>query len=286
MKYTFDILNHTIHEGHEKYFSVAGSMREDRKREFLPLNETYQLKISSKAIMLCDIEKNPVWETPVECPGIPNNAWISERRMLVTTNSEDYHAWGHLGPALIIDLENGTIVKEIRGSHGEALSGGRFIIGLEGYDVFDTWLYNDQGEIVQQWRSCGHYIVSEDDTIRVIEQDRRTPTNGYVVRLNHDGTIDKGFKLRTCAASNPLLLENEELLFDHSGQIILLNKDLSKIAQLKLLTISERESWRFYSKIKRKNEDELSVFIMERTSGDIHPIEYKTHEWKIKINRN
>lgn len=42
-------------------------------------------------------------------------------------------------PALLLDLADGAVVAELRGSRGAPLGDGRLLLGLEGYDVFDTW---------------------------------------------------------------------------------------------------------------------------------------------------
>ena len=278
MNYTFDILDYKIFAGSEHYLKYL----RDEKGETLLSNNKYKLLVSSKVLTLYHAGGELVWDKPVICPGIPNDVLISENRLLITTNSEDYHAWGHLGPAIILDLETGNLIKEIKGSHGKALSGGRFIIGLEGYDVFDTWLYNEKGEMIQQWRSCGHYVIGQNDDIIVIEQDRITPTNSHVVRLCLDGKIERGSKLRTNSASNPIQLPNGDIIFDNSGILRVLDKSLTEVSNVKLLEISERNAWMYYSRNKYDTNN-FFVYIMERSDGKKHPIEYKTHLWKIKI---
>ena len=93
----------------------------------------------NKELCFIDANGNTLWKNSLICPGIPNNAYVSDDYLLVTTHSEDYHAWGFLGPAILIDLKKGIIIKELKGSHGTVLSEGGFLLGLEGYDVFDTW---------------------------------------------------------------------------------------------------------------------------------------------------
>ena len=119
--------------------------------------------------------------------GVPKAVHASGDRFLVLTSSLEYHAWGFLGPALLLRRNDGSKLAELRGERGAGLGGGRFLLGLEGYDVFDTWLHDRDGGLLQQWRSYGHYTVDPDGTVRVIECDRTHPTRSRVVRLVPDG---------------------------------------------------------------------------------------------------
>jgi hypothetical protein len=185
-----------------------------------------------------------------------------------------------LGPAILIDLSEGIIIKELTGKNGAALSNGNFLLGLEGYDVFDTWLYDSNGKLVQQWRSYGHYAIGSNDDIRIVEQDRSTPTNACVVKLKLDGRIEKGLKLKTCSASNPIILNNEDIIFENSGELIIVNLNLEVVARLQLKSISEKDSWRFHSNISL-NEESLTVKILERLPEPSR--DYQTHKWLIAL---
>lgn len=235
---------------------------------------------NKKELALVDVHGKPVWKKSITCPGTPNDAWVSGNRLLVTTNTDHYHAWGHLGPAMLIDLDKGLIIKEFRGSQGEALSNGQFLLGLEGYEVFDTWMYGAKGELIKQWRSYGHYIIGKQNDIRVIEQDRRDPTNAHVVRLKQDGTIEKGTKLETSFASKPIVFNNGDIVFVNLGKLKIVDLGLNLKQELQLLKISKSEAWRYISKI-RFHEGKLNVEIFERTIEP--PIQYQKHEWLIEF---
>lgn len=235
---------------------------------------------NKKELALVDVHGNSIWKKNINCPGMPNNAWISGDRLLVTTNSEHYHAWGHLGPALLIDLEKGTIINELRGSQGEALANGEFLLGLEGYDVFDTWMYDGNGKVMKQWRSYGHYIIGEKNDIRVVEQDRTHPTHAHVVRLNPDETIQRGAKLDTSFASKPIVFNNGDIVFINSGKIKIVDLELNLKQEWELLKIDKSESWRYIPKI-RFFESNLKIEIFERTKE--LPIQYHKYEWLIEL---
>lgn len=236
----------------------------------------------NKELCLIDSNGNALWENSLSCPGIPNNGYISDDCLLLTTHSEDYHAWGFLGPAILIDLKKGIIIKELKGSHGMALSKGRFLLGIEGYDFFDTWLYDSTGNLIQQWRSCGHYVVGDNDVIRVIEQDRSRPTQAHVVRLNVDGSIEKGYKLKTSSASIPVTRTNGDIIFENSGELLIIDLNLKEVCKLKLMNISEENSWRFHSRISL-HEKTVTVHILERL--DETSSNYQTHEWVVELTK-
>ncbi|MCG8573633.1 MAG: hypothetical protein MI810_02020 [Flavobacteriales bacterium] len=235
---------------------------------------------TNKELGLLNSDGSLIWEKKTICPSIPSKAFISDNGILVLSRTEDYHAWGFLGPALFIDLTSGKIIKEVKGQKGLALGDGKFLVGLEGYDYFETWLYDDKGNLLQEWRSYGYYLLTENQDIIVIEQDRRTPTNSHLVRLKTDGNIQKGFKLDSCSASEPLILNKGIFAFVNSGNLKVVDKDLNLIEQLNLLNISERETWRFQSKIRWKGE-QIEVELTERTKEP--PLVYTQHLWSITI---
>jgi len=278
MSYSLKIIETKIsNEGYtgNKFFSGpnnCGKLLVAQNDKFIVSNK--------KELTLVDSCGNSVWEQNINCPGIPNNAWISGNRLLVTTNSEHYHAWGHLGPAVLIDLDKGIVLKELRGAQGAALSNGEFLLGLEGYDVFDTWMYDANGNVIKQWRSYGHYIIGEKNDIRIVEQDRNEPTNAYVVRLKLDGTIQKGVKLETSYASKPIVFTNGDIAFINSGKLKIIDSELNLKQELQLLKIDKSDSWRCIPKI-RFHESKLKVEIFERTKE--LPVQYQKHEWLIEL---
>ncbi len=279
MSYTLEIVDHQILTGGDIYSHLL----DQYFRDSLYLHDELHLSANGRELQLLDSYGKRLWEQPILCPAIARKAWQSGNRVLVATNTEEYHAWGYLGPALIIDLDNGKIIKEIKGSHGTPLSNGQFIVGLEGYDTFDSWLYDREGELLQNWRSCGHFVVNSQEDIFVIEQDRNSPTRAHVVRLHRDGTIEKGMKLRTAGASSPILLGNDDFVFENSGFLRVIDSNLQEVASKRLLEIKKEDSWRFIGIIELIGANHLLVHILERSDGDTPPIAHATHQWLLKI---
>lgn len=158
------------------------------------------------------------------CAGVPNAAHISGDRVLVTTDSLEYTPWGFLGPALLLDLADGRLVAELRGERGAARGGGRFVLGLEGYGLFETREYDRDGAETDHWPSYGHYVVGTG--LRVVEADRRVPTRGRVVRLLPGGTITPGPRLSDPQPPKPVVLPDGTLLILDGGLIRTVGRQL------------------------------------------------------------
>ena len=152
----------------------------------------------------------PTWRLPLG--HLPAGLAVSGPRALITTQTEEYHAWGHLGPALLVDLERGTLLATLKGERALALPASQFLLGLEGYAHFDSWLLNSEGQELQNWRSYGHYFLESSGSVRVFECDRQNPTSSAVVRLHRNGAIQRGDRLLEGQIPRPLKLDQDRQL--------------------------------------------------------------------------
>ncbi|MFF7988717.1 hypothetical protein ACFZDG_02845 [Kitasatospora xanthocidica] len=217
------------------------------------------------------------WQQP--CPGRPNAAHLSSGRVLVTTDSFDYTAWGHLGPALLLDLSDGSTVAELRGDRATALGGGRFALGLAGHDAFDTRAYDRDGALIDSWRSYGHYVVGSG--LRVVETDRRHPTESRVVRLLPGGRIERGPLLADPRAPEPLVLPDGTLLVLDAGVLRAVGRDLDDTVLAELHPLPADQRHRFTGSLRR-TADRLDATLVER-----HPTRmgaYTTHAWHLDLH--
>ncbi|PRY42188.1 hypothetical protein [Umezawaea tangerina] len=209
-----------------------------------------------------------------ECGARPRAAYASADRLLVLTDSLDYHAWGHLGPALLLDLETGERVAELRGERAAAVSGGRFLLGLEGYGTFSTWLHDRDGALLTTWHSYGHYVV-DPDGVRVVECDRRRPTRSAVVRLLPDGSVERGHALHDGQVAAPVVLPDGTVVVVDGGTLLAVGPDLRGEVLVEVLDVGG-ESWRFTTTLDwDAGEGALLVTVVERTR-DV-PVVHKTH---------
>ncbi|MFJ9775119.1 hypothetical protein ACIRVF_28375 [Kitasatospora sp. NPDC101157] len=216
------------------------------------------------------------WRRP--CPGRPNAAHLSADRVLVTTDSFEHTALGHLGPALLLDLADGAPVAELPGERGAAIGGGRFLLGQEGHGAFDTRAHDRDGAVTDSWRSYGHYVVG--DGLRVVETDRRHPTGSRVVRLLPGGAVERGPLLSDARAPEPLTLPDGTLLVLDAGVLRAVGPELDDTVLAELLPVAPEEQRRFTGALSRTAEG-LTVTLVER-----HPTrmgDYTTHTWALGL---
>lgn len=221
-------------------------------------------------ILRVDCDGRPAWPDARTLPGIATRALVSGDRLLVTTDSLKYTAWGYLGPAVLMRALDGTVVAELRGNQLAALNGERFLLGLEGYDLFDTWLHDRDGKLVQAWRSCGHIVSDPDGTARVIELDRASPTRSHVVRLHPDGAIEHGPALDEGNASPPTVLDDGTIVFVDRGRLRAVDRQLSGALLADLLPIAPKDSWLHHARVARAG-DMLITVVCERLPESSQP---------------
>lgn len=212
--------------------------------------------------------------------GRPNAAHISGGRVLVTTDSLAYTPWGNLGPALLLDLADGTLVAELRGERGAALRGGHFLLGLEGYSFFDTWEHDRDGNTVDSWRSYGHYVVGTG--VRVVEADRAVPTRSRVVRLLPGGVIERGPQLTDPQVPRPLVLEDGTILVLDSGLLRAVDRRLGGTVLAELLPAGPVRPSGYVGRLRRDG-DRITAVIAEPQPGD--PTSHAVHTWTIDLHR-
>ncbi|MFI7005297.1 hypothetical protein [Streptomyces sp. NPDC050145] len=212
------------------------------------------------------------------CAGRPNAVHLSGDRVLVTTDSLEYTAWGMLGPALLLDLADGRLVAELRGARGAARGGGRFLLGLEGYDFFDTWEYDRDGDRTDTWRAYGHYVVGTG--VRVVEADRNLPTKGRVVRLLPGGEIVPGPPLSDPQPPEPLVLRDGTILVLDGARLQSVDRGLHGRTLVALDHVAAPSGAHAMRSLRRTG-DRVTVTIGEPLAGD--PARFTIHTWTIAL---
>ncbi|MCU7826554.1 hypothetical protein [Kitasatospora sp. DSM 101779] len=213
------------------------------------------------------------------CEARPNAAYVSRGRVLVTTDSLRYTAWGFLGPALLLDLADGHLVAELRGDRGAVLRGGRFFLGLEGYGCFDTWEYDRDGTEVDAWRSFGHFVTGSG--IRVVEQDRRNPTRSRVVRLLPGGVVEAGPALTDPTVPRPVVLEDGTVLVIDDGLVRAVGRGLEHTVLAELTSVPPDGRHRYISALRREG-DRLTAIVAERDPADHQ--RHTVHTWTLALH--
>lgn len=281
MKYTIEITQYETSEGFWR-----PEKPEDLFSNWIPLLEipdTGFIVYHNLRLHFLDLAGKPIWEEPIRCAGVPDRAVISGNRLILTTKSEKYDsAWGYLGPVHLIDLEKGILIKKLIGERMEALTDGKFVLGLGGYNLFDTWLYDANGDRLQNWRSCGNYLVDGEE-ILVIENDWKRPTSAHLVKLLPNGEIIRGEQLKTSFSSQPVRLEDSDFAYENFGELKIADTGLEHIQSERFLQYDGSDSWKYQSNLAKEGEY-FVLRITERT-GDT-PLTYTTHHWTLKISKN
>ncbi|MFJ5707550.1 hypothetical protein [Streptomyces sp. NPDC093105] len=208
--------------------------------------------------------------------GRPNAAHVSGGRVLVTTDSLEYTPWGFLGPAYLLDLADGRLVAELRGERGAALGGGRFLLGLEGYGIFETRAYDRDGAETDHWPSYGHYVVGSG--VRVVEADRRLPTRGRVVRLLPGGTVVPGPRLSDPQPPRPVVLPDGTVLVLDGGVIRAVGRDLGTTVLAELKPPTDTRTLRTL----RWDGAELTATVAEPHPAD--PARHTVGTWTFRLS--
>ncbi|MEU9857552.1 hypothetical protein [Streptomyces sp. NPDC047974] len=225
------------------------------------------------AITAVDAGNRPLWTHA--CAGRPNAAHISGGRVLVTTDSLEYTPWGFLGPALLLDLATGRLVAELRGERGAARGGGRFFLGLEGYGIFETREYDGEGSETARWPSYGHYVVGSG--VRVVEADRRVPTQGRVVRLLPDGVVTPGPALSDPQPPKPVVLPDGTLLVLDRHLLRAVDRDLATTVLAELTPVTDSRT------IRALRQDGTHLIATFAEPSPAHPVRYTVDTWTLRL---
>lgn len=186
------------------------------------------------------------------CGANPSAVHVSGDRLLVLTETPDYHAWGHLGPALLLRLDTGDRLAELRGQRAAAVGDGRFVLGLEGYGFFETWLHDRDGALLTTWPTFGHYVPGADG-VRVVECDRRAPTSSRIVRLLPGGELERGNRLRDSQAAAPVVLPDGTMVVLDAGVVLAVGSDLRAEVLAEVMAVGE-ESRRFHGTLELSDD--------------------------------
>lgn len=223
-----------------------------------------------------------LWKQALPIDGFVREACISSDRVVVTTNLKSYGPWGSMGPAFMLDLIDGRVVKKLIADRIAALSNGCFLLGLSGYDCFDTWLYDRAGEKRQSWRSYGHYIIGDDDDIRVLELSGTKPSKASYVRLHRNGEVERGPHLKGVAYHRPVIFDDGVVVTLDGGDLYAYDKGLGAQRICAIFPYHEDKSHCYIVETISGDKNDLQIGLRERslTCND-----YQCSRWRLKLSR-
>jgi hypothetical protein len=154
-------------------------------------------------------------------------AWLSTSETLDISGDaalacfSDMHSSG-MGFGYVLSIADGAL--RFTTAYGPVqstapLGGGAFLVGYQGYGLFETLRYERDGRVRMRWPSHGHYIVSGED-IRGIELQNVLPSKMHLTRLLNDGSVLKGARLDGYYTSTPSHWPDGTVLFFRHGSLL------------------------------------------------------------------
>jgi len=102
-----------------------------------------------------------------------------------------------------------------------------FLIGSQGYGVFDTWLYNANGEILQHWQSHGYIVISQQAEMRVVEMQNILPSKMSFAIFELSGEIRKGPHLPRYRTAYPSIDKSGNVTFWREGELLTVDTQMN-----------------------------------------------------------
>jgi hypothetical protein len=183
-----------------------------------------------------------VWSRATWTP----RTWLSTSRTLDVSGDavlacfSDMPASG-IGCGYVLSLTDGALrFTTQRGplDATAALGGGAFLVGYQGYGVFETLRYGRDGFVQTRWASHGHYIPARDE-LRVIEMENVLPSQMHLARLLADGSVTRGARLDGYYTSPPCLRPDGTALFVRKGTLIAA-RDVAIDDRVELCAVDDR----------------------------------------------
>ena len=100
-----------------------------------------------------------------------------------------------------------------------SLGQGRFLVGVQGYDAFESWLVERNGEISRTWPGQGRYLPDAGGQVHVVEMENRLPSKMHFTTLRMDGTVERGPWLDGYYTSSAARLDDGSIVFWRNGAL-------------------------------------------------------------------
>lgn len=122
-----------------------------------------------------------------------------------------------------LDTTTGQLVSASRPgpSQRKAIAGpGQFLIGSQGYGAFTTARHDENGAVVQEWPTHAMLLIDRHGTISGPESENVLPSRSHFVRLEPDGTVERGPALSAYYTSYPALDKDGTAVFWRDGRLL------------------------------------------------------------------
>jgi hypothetical protein len=102
------------------------------------------------------------------------------------------------------------------------------MIGSQGYDAFETSLYDVNGVRSSTWPSHGYYLVSEAGEVRALEMENVMPSRMRFSVLQPDGSVRKGPRMPGYRSTYPVIDREGTAAFWRDGKLQTVDSELKR----------------------------------------------------------
>ncbi|HWO26783.1 MAG TPA: hypothetical protein VNO30_48975 [Kofleriaceae bacterium] len=150
-----------------------------------------------------------------------------------------------------------------------SLGQGRFLVGVQGYGAFESWLVERDGDLSRTWPGQGRYLPDAGGQVHVVEMENRLPSKMHFTTLRMDGTVERGPWLDGYYTSSAARLDDGSIVFWRNGALQEVTPEGWLLRLLKTDAASDHRVWpgdlatdgeRVWFVINRENVSQLYRF--------------------------
>lgn len=171
-------------------------------------------------------------------PWVPRE-WMIHKRHLCVSHDRLLAIFAEImrsgiGAGYGINLGTGEVIYQTSPAPyhevAPAAAAGRFLVGIQGYDAFETRLVDRDGNVITTWPS--HGIVLAGDALRVIELENVIPSRCHVSTLRADGTVHHGVHLPGYYTSPVIVGTDGSIVFWRDDAVMCVSPDGERLERL------------------------------------------------------
>jgi outer membrane protein assembly factor BamB len=136
-----------------------------------------------------------------------------------------------IGRTYCLDLDTGRVewatAPHPTGSVA-AFDNAHLLVGSQGYDAFETGLYDLNGVCTTRWPSHGYYLVSGDGELRTLEMENLMPSRMRFSILQPDGSVRKGPRMPGYRSTYPVIDRQGTAAFWRDGKLQTVDSELRR----------------------------------------------------------
>ncbi len=176
------------------------------------------------------------WKVRRKKPWLPwawQPAWRGESLLLWNDRlvARYFEYRSGLGRGYCLDWANGSILW-VTASRPEAsvvsIGQSAWLLGVQGYDAFDLYLYDRDGQERQHWLSHAEVVLTEGGEIRGVEIENRLPSRMHFSIFLPDGTVRKGPHLDGYYSTYPVVNQAGVTAFWRDGKLRTVDASLNE----------------------------------------------------------